>query len=38
MSQRPETKSVSIEMSQLEHYLVGRQLMLRERLTPEQWS
>lgn len=38
MNEPTEIKSVLIEMNQLEHYLVGRQLMLKERLTREQWS
>jgi hypothetical protein len=38
MSGEPEIKSVPVGISPLGHYFVGRQLMLRERLTREQWS
>jgi hypothetical protein len=37
MSEQPGLRSVSVEMSSLAHYFIGRQLMLRERLTYEQW-
>jgi hypothetical protein len=38
MSEQPELKSVPVAMSPLGQYFVGRLLMLRERLTYEQWS
>ncbi|MGF7212540.1 hypothetical protein GGE65_007175 [Skermanella aerolata] len=38
MNEEPEIKSVPVGISPLGHYFVGRQLMLRERLTREQWS
>ncbi len=37
MGEQPEIKSVPIAMSPLGQYFVGRQLMLRERLSYEQW-
>ena len=38
MSEQPGLKSVPVGMSPLAQYFVGHQLMLRERLTYEQWS
>ena len=38
MSEPPGLKSVPVRMSPLAQYFVGRLLMLRERLTYEQWS
>jgi hypothetical protein len=38
MSEEPGLKGVPVGMSSLGQYFVGRQLMLRERLTYEQWS
>ena len=38
MSEQPGLKSVPVGMSPLAQYFVGRLLMLRERLTYEQWS
>ena len=38
MSEPPGLKSVPVGMSPLAQYFVGRLLMLRERLTYEQWS
>ncbi len=38
MSEQPGLKSVLVGMSPLGQYFVGRLLMLRERLTYEQWS
>ena len=38
MSEQPGLKSVPVVMSPLGQYFVGRLLMLRERLSYEQWS
>ena len=38
MSEEPKLKSVPVVMSPLGQYFVGRLLMLRERLSYEQWS
>ena len=38
MSEQPGLKSVPVGMSPLGQYFVGHQLMLRERLTYQQWS
>jgi hypothetical protein len=38
MSDEPEIKSIPVGISPLGHCFVGRQLMLRERLTREQWN
>jgi hypothetical protein len=38
MSEQPGLKSVPVVMSQLGQYFVGRLLMLRERLSYEQWG
>jgi len=38
MSEPPGLKSVPVGMSSLAQYFVGRLLMLRERLTYQQWS
>ena len=38
MSGEPRLKSVPVVMSPLGQYFVGRLLMLRERLTYEQWN
>ena len=38
MSEEPGLKSVPVAMSPIAQYFVGRLLMLRERLTYEQWS
>jgi hypothetical protein len=38
MSEQPGLKSVPVGMSPLGQYFVGRLLMLRERLSYEQWS
>ena len=38
MSEEPKLKGVPVVMSQLGQYFVGRLLMLRERLSYEQWG
>ena len=38
MSEEPKLKSVPVVMSPLGQYFVGRLLMLRERLSYEQWG
>ena len=38
MSEQPGLKSVPVVMSPLGQYFVGRLLMLRERLSYEQWG
>ena len=38
MSEEPKLKSVPMVISPLGQYFVGRLLMLRERLSYEQWS
>ena len=38
MSEPPGLRSVSVAMRPIAQYFIGRQLMLRERLTYEQWS
>ena len=38
MSEEPGLKSVPVGMRPVAQYFVGRLLMLRERLTYEQWS
>ena len=38
MSEQPGLKSVPVAMSPLGQYFVGRLLMLRERLSYEQWG
>ena len=38
MSEQPGLKSVPVAISPLGQYFVGRLLMLRERLTYEQWN
>jgi hypothetical protein len=37
MDERPKLKPVSAKLSLSEHYLVGRMLMLREKLSVQQW-
>ena len=38
MSEEPGLKSVPVGMRPVAQYFIGRLLMLRERLTYEQWS
>jgi hypothetical protein len=38
MSEQPGLRSVPVRMRPIAQYFIGRQLMLRERLTYEQWS
>ena len=38
MSEEPGLKGVSVGMRPVAQYFIGRLLMLRERLTYEQWS
>ena len=38
MSEEPGLKGVSVRMRPVAQYFIGRLLMLRERLTYEQWS
>ena len=38
MSEEPVLKGVSVGMRPVAQYFIGRLLMLRERLTYEQWS
>ena len=38
MSERPGFRSVPLGMRPIAQYFIGRLLMLRERLTYEQWS
>jgi hypothetical protein len=38
MSEEPKLKGVPVVISQLGQYFVGRLLMLRERLSYEQWG
>jgi hypothetical protein len=38
MSEEPRLSGVPVAMRPIAQYFIGRQLMLRERLTYEQWS
>jgi hypothetical protein len=38
MSEQPGLRSVPVRMRPIAQYFIGRQLMLRERLTYERWS
>ena len=38
MDEHPKLKTVSVKLGLSEHYLVGRMLMLRERLSVQQWQ
>jgi hypothetical protein len=38
MDERSKLKTVSANLSLSEHYLVGRMLMLREKLSVQQWQ
>jgi hypothetical protein len=38
MDEHSNLKTVSVKLSLSEHYLVGRMLMLREKLSVQQWQ
>jgi len=38
MDEHSKLKTVSVKLGLSEHYLVGRMLMLRERLSVQQWQ
>jgi len=38
MGESSKLKTVSVKLGLSEHYLVGRMLMLREKLTVQQWQ
>ena len=38
MGEYPKLKTVSVKLGLSEHYLVGRMLMLREKLSAAQWQ
>ena len=38
MDEHSNLKTVSVKLGLSEHYLVGRMLMLRERLSVQQWQ
>ena len=38
MNDHSRLHTIPVKLGLSEHYLVGRMLMLRERLTPQQWN